>query len=337
MTKYALIPSILLAGALTGACGDRDPESSKVESVAATAILVETGELQAVNSKVVAVPRFKHEYTGNGRAKLVWLEEEGRQVKAGATVALLDTSGVMRVKVQKQADLDIALADLEKLKAEQDTKAKELSADLQSAQAALKLAQIDTQRAQYESDVAKEIKRLGLKIAQIEVDKIASKIIQTQNVHREELLIQQQKIRQTRSAIATADRTIRRFSLRAPADGMVEHYRRGRRREKVQVGGEYWQGRPIVKLPDLSQMKVLTTVNETDISKIAMGQKVLVRLDAYPKVAFEGKITTIGVTSREKEEKSKIRVFDLEVLLQKADPILKPGMTVSCEIFREST
>ncbi|MCG8606038.1 hypothetical protein MJD09_13740, partial [bacterium] len=284
MKKFPLILLMLLVGALADGCGDHNLETSDAESTAATAILVETGELQAVNSKVVAVPRFKHEYTGNGRAKVVWLEEEGRQVKAGTVVALLDTSGVMRVKVQKQADLDIALADLEKLKAEQDTKMKELSADLESAQAALKLAQIDTQRAQYESDVAKEIKRLGLKIAQIEVNKIESKLAQTQNIHREELLIQQQKIRQTLSAIETADWTIRRFSLKAPADGMVEHYRRGRRREKVQVGREYWQGRPIVKLPDLSQMKVLTTVNETDISKVALGQKVLVRLDAYPKV-----------------------------------------------------
>ena len=28
-----------------------------------------------------------------------------------------------------------------------------------------------------------------------------------------------------------------------------------------------------------------------------------------------------------------IKLFDIEILLEKSDPILKPGMTVSCEIF----
>ena len=78
--------------------------------------ITETGELQAVNSKIISVPRIKWEYTNSGRIKVVWLAKEGIRVEQGDIIAKLDTSGIERVKSQKGADLDIAKADLEKLK-----------------------------------------------------------------------------------------------------------------------------------------------------------------------------------------------------------------------------
>ena len=266
------------------------------------------------------------------------MEKEGLRVRRGDIIAKLDTSGIERVKSQKVADLDMAKADLEKLRVDHLSKTKELEADFQSSEAAFKLAQIDTQRVRYESKAKKEISNLNLKIAQIESKKVQNKIKHAQVIQAEELLIQREKIKQILSAIDNASQTIKKFTLRAPADGMVE-YRKTRwgRGPKVRVGDEIRQGRPIIGLPDLSEMKVKTTVNETDIGKIHLGQKVIVRLDAYPKAAFDAQINSIGITSHEKEEKSKIKVFDVELLLEKADPILKPGMTVSCEIILDIT
>ena len=78
-------------------------------------------------------------------------------------------------------------------------------------------------------------------------------------------------------------------------------------------------------------MKVNTTISENDFMKIAVGQKVTVRLDALPKVEFEGEIMYVGKLCRLKENKSKQKVFDVEVKILKSDERLKPGMTVSCE------
>ena len=41
----------------------------------------------------------------------------------------------------------------------------------------------------------------------------------------------------------------------------------------------------------------------------------------------------IGKLSHNMEEDSKVKVFDTQILLDQADPVLKPGMTVSCEIY----
>ena len=59
----------------------------------------------------------------------------------------------------------------------------------------------------------------------------------------------------------------------------------------------------------------------------------MVRLDALPKVAFDGKVTYIGKLCRQKERNSRQKVFDVEVEILKPDERLKPGMTVSCEFL----
>ncbi|MSS72050.1 MAG: HlyD family efflux transporter periplasmic adaptor subunit [Candidatus Latescibacteria bacterium] len=102
---------------------------------------------------------------------------------------------------------------------------------------------------------------------------------------------------------------------------------------KVATGDPLWPGYPILGLLDLSRMKVLTSVGEADVEKIRVGRKVSVRLDAFPKVAFEGVVTSVSLISRIKEPNSRIKVFDVEVLLDRADPVLRPGMTVSCEFL----
>lgn len=334
--KMRLLFCAIGAGLIVS-CQNPKPESLEKKSPEFKTALVETGELQAVNSKIVSVPHFKWEFSSNGRAKLIWLEKEGIQIKKGHIIARLDTSNIKRVMEQKQADLNIAFADLKKLKVEQASKLNGLNTKFLTAKADLKRAQIGTQRVKYESRAAQEISRCRLEIAEIELQKVKNKIKHTQNIHKEELLIQNEKVKQIEAAIENAQHTIDRFALHAPSDGLVEYRRHRRTREKVRIGDEFWQVRPLIGLPDLSQMKVQTSVNETDINKIHLGQKVVVRLDAYPKAAFAGKITAISITCHEKEEKSKIKIFDVEVLLEKADPILKPGMTVSCEILAGST
>jgi hypothetical protein len=51
------------------------------------------------------------------------------------------------------------------------------------------------------------------------------------------------------------------------------------------------------------------------------------------KVVFEGEIVYIGKLSRLKDQKSRQKVFDVEVKIIKPDERLKPGMTVSCEFL----
>ena len=294
--------------------------------------LAETGSLQAVSYSSVVVPWVKYEY---GRPQLAYLEEEGKQVKQGEVVAKLETSGILKVLDSKKPELAIAEAELNELRVNQGTELSRLDGELKQAEASLSLAIIDTERVAFESEAKKNISRQELLQARISFEKAKQKIEMTKIVQAEDIKIQQAKIRRIEADIRAAEETFKQFTIRAPSDGMIEYNMDRRSREKVKIGDQLWSGRAIIGLPDLSKMKVLTAVNETDIDKIEMGQSVEVRLDAFPKIPFSGKIIKIAQVCRMLNNNKKMKVFDVEVLLDVTDRILRPGMTVRCEFLSE--
>ncbi len=327
--RYQII-ILLVAVTLLFNCGKQADDINRVNHGHFKATLTETGELLAVNSRVVVMPMADWSY---GRPQIVWLEEEGTLVEKGDKIGLIDTSSVVNALGQERSELEIQQADLQQLIAQQETEMRQLQADLRSRESALRQAEIDVQRVRFESQTKQKINELRLQIAQIEYEKIKKKIEHTRLIHQENLRIQRLNIEQTIAEIEKAKRTIERFTLRAPSDGIVVYMKAHRRSdEKIKVGDTPRPGRPIISLPDVSEMKSLTTVAEKDIFKIQTGQKVIVRLDAFPRIEFPAHIINISNTCREKDNESNTKVFDVEVLLEKSDPILRPGMTTSCDI-----
>ena len=80
--------------------------------------------------------------------------------------------------------------------------------------------------------------------------------------------------------------TIDQKEIRAPFSGIV-----GIRAVSL---GQYLQvGSNIVRLEDISSMKLRFTIPQDQLSKIKIGQKVRVNVDAYPNDLFEGRISAI--------------------------------------------
>jgi HlyD family secretion protein len=91
-------------------------------------------------------------------------------------------------------------------------------------------------------------------------------------------------------------------------------------------------GTVLFSVADVSRMIVKAGVNEVDIGKIRAGMPVKVTLDAYPKIAFQGKIDRIAPAVRVDE---KVRVFDVEVRLDAQGRELRSGMTANVEVVGE--
>ena len=89
---------------------------------------------------------------------------------------------------------------------------------------------------------------------------------------------------------------------------------------------------PILRLVDLSSLYAEVNVDEVDIARVRTGQSVNVAVDAYPSTIFTGKVTTIAP---EATNNSGIVIVGVTVLLDSADPRLKPGFTTSVDIIIE--
>ena len=86
-----------------------------------------------------------------------------------------------------------------------------------------------------------------------------------------------------------------RTTLRAPQSGIVTALVK-EVGESVQGNG-FVAGEVVMKISNLSEMEVDIEVNESDIVRVAMGNKSEIEVDAYLSETFLGEVTEIGNTA----------------------------------------
>jgi multidrug efflux pump subunit AcrA (membrane-fusion protein) len=88
----------------------------------------------------------------------------------------------------------------------------------------------------------------------------------------------------------------------------------------------------VATLPDLSTMLSKIYVNEIEIARVQVGQKVDIKVDAFPARQFSGKIISIGNVG-EQLPNSDAKMFETQIRLDGADPLLRPAMTTDNKII----
>ena len=97
--------------------------------------------------------------------------------------------------------------------------------------------------------------------------------------------------------------------------------------------GEYVSpGTPVVTVTDIGHVWLRAYVNETDLGRVRLGQKVAVHTDTFPGKAYEGTVAFIAPeaeftpkTIQTTKERVKL-VFRIKIDLDNPNGELKPGM-----------
>jgi HlyD family secretion protein len=133
------------------------------------------------------------------------------------------------------------------------------------------------------------------------------------------------------SGIPIGDNPRQVVNIFSPMDGVVIE-RPVELGETVTGSGSFNAGTVISTVADLGTMLVKAGVNEVDIGKIHLGQESRVTLDAFPRVLFKGTISRIAPAARLDDQ---VKVFDVEIALEKLGVELRTGMTANLEIRGE--
>jgi HlyD family secretion protein len=131
----------------------------------------------------------------------------------------------------------------------------------------------------------------------------------------------------SRAELTLAEAELEKTRIRAPLAGTVLQVQ-----AKVGELAAPSSEQPLVSLGDLSALRVRAELDEKDLVKIRVGQRVVVRADAFRDREFEGKVASIDqvvgpsrINARGQRKFSDIDV--MEVLVDLADPgQLVPGM-----------
>jgi HlyD family secretion protein/macrolide-specific efflux system membrane fusion protein len=188
-------------------------------------------------------------------------------------------------------------------------------ADVAAAENALEFAQLQLERRQ------RGLEARG--VAQSDVDFAMS------DVKAKKVALQTAKV-----AYNAASDQLRYTHILAPINGTVTE--RGIQQGEVVTPGVQatFDGKALLTVADLSVLIVKADLNQIDVAKVRMGQKVTVTLDALPGKTYDATITKIAPASVTPKDKQ-VDVFPVEATLTTADALIKPGMTADVRIHIE--
>jgi HlyD family secretion protein len=133
---------------------------------------------------------------------------------------------------------------------------------------------------------------------------------------------------------AEAERKVARCRMNARGRGLVvwaDVFDKAGEKRKVRVGDSVWGGAPVVLLPDLSSLAVEGRVPESEIHRLKPGERVEVRLDAFPDEVFGARLRSIGSVGG--GERNDARAFPVSVRLDASDPRFRPGMLARASVL----
>jgi len=211
--------------------------------------------------------------------------DEGDSVKKGMLLALLDSTDLVAQRNQAIA-----------LKNQAITTKSQTEASYQFDQENIKILQVNLDKTKEDFERAKN-QYQGNIISKESYDHSA-KALETAtaqlNASITALTVSKAKIESSASAVKTADAQValietqlKNTKLYAPMDGIVA-------KRWLLPGDIATSGQSIFTLTNNEKYWVIVYLEETKISKIHIGQKVLFKIDAFSGVTFSGKIFSTG-------------------------------------------
>ena len=329
--KYGIV---LLLAIYFYACKNKDEQQSPIGKVVKGTFYIdmhEEGELEAINAINISSPSISWRFGSN--MKISYIVKDGTELNVGDTVIIFDPSEVNKGITEAQARLEISTAELERIIAQQESDLEELRADYEVTRISHEISKIRLDQAEYESDIMKKQIQLNLEKAAIALERAKEQIDNRVKINVEEIKQKNLSIEQDKMRLNEADNALKQLTVITRSPGIAIINGNWSSGNKYQVGDQVWSGQPLISLPDLSQLKATVRINEVDIAKIIKGLDAEIRPDAFSENKFTGKVSSVANLAVNKDGSSKIKVFPVEIYLDKVHENLLPGLTVSCRII----
>jgi len=328
----AAVIALLAGGCFFGYRDPAAPQAPRVHRGTFVNDMVLTGELNAADGSMIAMPRLP-----TWQTSIKWLATEGAEVKQGERVVELDNGPIASNLDAKRQAVVQAEQQLAQKQAEwaADLAQKELDADRKK---------VDYDKAKLDAAVPKEVvslrdyedRQTKYKRADVEYQK-ARDIFKSQREQvRADAANLQVTLERARRELKEAEDAIDSLTLRSPRAGLVvirDHPWEGR---KMQVGDGVFVGMAIAMIPEPSSLRIEAALPDVDDGRVRVGMPVRIVLDAYPNTTYTGRVSEISAVAQESARASMRRAFRVLVKLDKIEPArMRPGLSARVLIRRE--
>jgi multidrug efflux pump subunit AcrA (membrane-fusion protein) len=298
-------------------------------------VVTTTGELRAIKFVQVTGPAAAQS-VNIYQTKIASIVPEGSVVKVGDVIAELDKQPAATRLADVTLNLQKAQADFTTAQLDSALNLAQSREDVRTAEYVLEEKKLLKEQAKYEAPTIRRQAEIDYEKAQRaweqskrNLDTKTKQAVAKMSSVGADLGRQENQLKNIQSVMES-------FTVKAPAPGMVIYVREWNGKKKG-VGSQWTAWDPTVAtLPDLTSMESQTYVNEVDVRKISLGQKVQISLDADPTKKLSGTVTHIANVGEQKPNQDS-KVFEVKIEIAKADTTLRPGMTTANAIETSST
>jgi multidrug efflux pump subunit AcrA (membrane-fusion protein) len=283
-----------------------------------------TGTLASMSSDSLGPPPLSDVWD----FKISMLAPEGAEVKQGQPILAFDASDLQRRLEEKSAEADEARKQIEKERNDLALQSKEERLQLAEAEARLRKSGLKME-APADIQGINERKKIEIEnaIAKRETAAIGQRLRLLENAAQARINLLLSKQQEAEAVVARTQSAINQMTVKSPRAGTVV-YVTNWRGEKKKIGDSVWKAERVIELPDLQKMKAEGEVDEVDAGRVALGQRVTLRLDAHPDDELRGTITQAARTvQRKKATQDPLKVLRVDIKLDRTDPAkMRPGM-----------
>ena len=283
------------------------------------------GSVEPVETTVLSCPR-------SSDGDVTYIIDDGALVNDGDVVCVIDDKRLLTRYNESLIKLEIANAELNKIKANLDFQYALLEAQVKNNTAQTQIANLDTLQLSFLSPKERRIKELELEKVAIEKKKLEKKLVSMTIINKSELRKSQFEIDQLTQTIKSSKEQLEGLTLKAPIKGIATramHYS-GR---PIRVGDNVWNNMPVVKIPNLGKVKVKLNASEGDYKRIDINDSVEYSFDANPGNKAWGKIAMKSPVGTPIKENSNVKYFEIEASVDSVITIPGPGLSANCKIY----
>ncbi len=202
-------------------------------------------------------------------------------------------------------------------------------------------AKLEVSKQEIVSEIEAGKARLALENAERKLVEVRERIAAHKRSQEAELDQAIQKRKKAENDVTLAQANLKRLTIHSPISGVLQLLPNWQARSgpganapEFKAGDRAWPGAAIAEIPDLTSLAVELNIEETDRSRIAVGQPVRVKVDALADKTLAGKVQEISALSQVNWMVwPPQKVFRAQVKMEATDSRLRPGMSTGTEII----
>jgi HlyD family secretion protein len=295
--------------------------------------VISAGELMAEKSVDIKGPEI-----AMGRdirffnIKIQDLISEGTVVKEGDYIATLDRTDLNNSLKDAQDQLITLQTALDVKLLDSAVVLNDLRDEIKNQRFIVQEAAMTLHNSKYEPPTTIRQAEIELDKARRSLEQQLRSYTQISAQNKTDIINQTYWVNKVSRRVKDIEEVLAEFTIKAPSPGMVIYKKEwsGTKRKVGSMINPF--DRVVATLPDLTSMISKTYVNEIDVSKVKIGQNVIITIDAFPKKSYNGMVSYVANVG-EKLLNSDDKVFEVQIKVEGSDPDLRPSMTTGNKII----